>query len=121
MGNASNDFAGYRFSFGTAHAPNGSYYAYGYKTNFAPSVGTFGTVTLPLQSFSDYWDAATGDAITTCARWRSGQRVWQAVCTCKFVPSAPLAVRRTSWFEPVEQCFSFLRQLASNFIFRSCC
>merc|ERR1712107_298638 len=38
--NASNDFAGYRFS--------------------------FGTVTLPLQSFSDYWDAATGDAIKTC-------------------------------------------------------
>merc|ERR1712012_1459008 len=61
--NASNDFAGYHFSFGTAHAPNGSYYAYGYRTNFAPSVGTFGTVTLPLQSFTDYWDAATGDAI----------------------------------------------------------
>ena len=46
--NASIGFAGYRCSFGTAHAPNGSYYAYGYQTNFAPSVGTFGSVTLPL-------------------------------------------------------------------------
>eukprot|EP00450_Noctiluca_scintillans_P040231 CAMPEP_0194479690 /NCGR_PEP_ID=MMETSP0253-20130528/2728_1 /TAXON_ID=2966 /ORGANISM="Noctiluca scintillans" /LENGTH=215 /DNA_ID=CAMNT_0039318957 /DNA_START=67 /DNA_END=714 /DNA_ORIENTATION=+ len=64
--NASNDFDGYRFSFGTAKPSNGSYYAYGYKANFAPSVGTFGTTFLPLQSFTDYWDPATGDAIKTC-------------------------------------------------------
>ena len=64
--NATNGYAGYHFSFGTAHAPNGSYYAYGYKTNFASSVGTFGSVTLPLQRFINSWEAAAGDAIKTC-------------------------------------------------------
>eukprot|EP00939_MAST-03C_sp_MAST-3C-sp1_P005389 g5389.t1 len=63
---ASSDYKGYRVSFGTAHPSGGKYHAYGYKANFAPSVGEFGQVTIPFDMFTDLWDDATGDAIKTC-------------------------------------------------------
>jgi len=63
---ASDAYKGYRVSFSNAHAPGGKFFAYGYKTNFNPPVGQFGTVTLPFTSFSDYWDDASGDQIKTC-------------------------------------------------------
>lgn len=63
---ASNSYAGYRLSLGNAHAPGGKTFAYGYKSHFTPPVGKFGTVTIPLDDFSDYWDDATGDPIKTC-------------------------------------------------------
>lgn len=63
---ASSSYAGYRFSFGNAHAPHGKVYAYGYKSHFTPVVGDFGSVTLPFDSFTDYWDDATGNPIKTC-------------------------------------------------------
>ncbi|CAJ1376061.1 unnamed protein product [Effrenium voratum] len=60
-------YKGYRFSIGDAHAPGGKFHAYGYKADFdAGKVGEFNTVTLPLKSFTDYWDDATGAAIKTC-------------------------------------------------------
>mmetsp|Transcript_71666 Transcript_71666/g.171142 ORF Transcript_71666/g.171142 Transcript_71666/m.171142 type:complete len:213 (+) Transcript_71666:65-703(+) len=61
------DYKGYRFSIGNAHAPGGKFFAYGFKADFdAGKVGEFNTVTLPLTSFTDYWDDATGKAIKTC-------------------------------------------------------
>lgn len=63
---ASDAYAGYRFSFGKAHVLWGKFFAYGYKADFAPAVGEFSTVELPFESFTDYWDDATGDAIVTC-------------------------------------------------------
>jgi len=59
-------YAGYRFSIGNAHAPGGKFFAYGYKSHFSPPVGEFGTVTIPLNNFTDYWDDATGEPIKTC-------------------------------------------------------
>jgi peptide methionine sulfoxide reductase MsrB len=61
------DFAGYRFSFGTAKAPGGKRFASGYKSTFAvPPLGNFGVVSIPIKNFTDFWDDATGDPIKTC-------------------------------------------------------
>eukprot|EP00913_Durusdinium_trenchii_P029086 g27271.t1 len=61
------DYKGYRFSFGSAHAPGGKFHAYGYKSNFdAGKVAEWNTVTLPIEGFTDFWDDATGEAIKTC-------------------------------------------------------
>lgn len=62
-------YTGYRVSFGRAHAiVCKKFFAYGYKSHFdAPPVGQFGTVVIPFTDFSDCWDDATGDIITTCA------------------------------------------------------
>lgn len=61
-------YKGYRFSFGTSHAPGGKPFAFGYKTNIedVPSK-EFGKVVLPFDGFTDFWDDATGDAIRTCS------------------------------------------------------
>lgn len=64
---ASTDYAGYRVSFGDAHASGGGRYAYGYKAHFDPSVGEFGTSSIPFNMFSDFWDGSTGNLIKTCA------------------------------------------------------
>mmetsp|Transcript_30536 Transcript_30536/g.34819 ORF Transcript_30536/g.34819 Transcript_30536/m.34819 type:complete len:297 (-) Transcript_30536:220-1110(-) len=64
------DYAGYRVSFGKAH-PKGGRFAYGYKAplpmDILPSVGEFGSVTIPFNQFSDKWDDATGEILVTCA------------------------------------------------------
>ena len=63
--NASYD--GFRFSFGNAHAPGGKHFAYGYKTTLCSiPMDDFGDLVLPLDSFTDFWDDATGDPIHTC-------------------------------------------------------
>jgi len=59
-------FAGYRLSFGNAHASGGKFFAYGYKSHFNPPVGRFDTVTVPIKNFTDFWDDATGNPIKTC-------------------------------------------------------
>jgi len=59
-------YAGYRFSIGNAHASGGKFFAYGYKSHFTAPVGKLGTVTIPLDNFTDYWDDATGEPIKTC-------------------------------------------------------
>jgi len=64
---ADSAYAGYRFSIGRAHPPEGKFHAYGHKTDMFPPVGEFGSVVLPLKNFTDYWDDATGEAIVTCA------------------------------------------------------
>ena len=62
-----NNYTSFRFSIGNAHAPGGKFHAYGYKADFnAGTPGQVNTVTLPLNSFTDYWDDATGAAIKTC-------------------------------------------------------
>ena len=63
---ASNDYKGYRVSFGNAHPSGGKFFAYGYKANFQPTVGEFGTISIDFDSFTDLWDDATGNAIKTC-------------------------------------------------------
>lgn len=63
---AAEDYAGFRLSFGIAHAPDGKYFAYGYKTHFTAKVGAFADIKLPFTNFTDYWDDATGDAVKTC-------------------------------------------------------
>lgn len=64
------NYSGYRVSFGEAKAYScKKFFAYGYKAPFdAPTpLGTFGRVVIPFSDFSDCWDDATGDIITTCA------------------------------------------------------
>jgi hypothetical protein len=61
------DYSGYRFSFGSAHAPGGRPFAFGYKTNLENvPIAEFGSIVLPFDKFTDFWDDATGDAIRTC-------------------------------------------------------
>ena len=67
------DYAGYRISFGRAHAPGGKFFAFGYKANIKLTTGSVGdgvafeTVTIPFSQFTDFWDDATGESIHTCA------------------------------------------------------
>lgn len=65
------DYGGWFLSFGTQRAPESMRYAFGFKAPFTvpptPADGSFSIVTVPLHSFSDYWDAATGKAVKTCA------------------------------------------------------
>lgn len=64
---SSNDYSGFRFSFGKSRADCGKFFAIGHKANFKAPVGEFGTVNLPFTDFTDCWDDGTGDAIKTCA------------------------------------------------------
>lgn len=63
---SSTDFKGYRFCFGNKHARGGKFFAYGFKAHFDAPVGEFGTVDLPFNEFTDFWDDATGNPIKTC-------------------------------------------------------
>jgi Complex I intermediate-associated protein 30 (CIA30) len=64
---ASEEYSGYRISFGNVHVPGGRF-AFGYKANFSPPVGDdFGVVEIAFTNFSAKWDDATGDQIVTCA------------------------------------------------------
>ena len=64
---ASEEYTGYRISFGNVHVPGGRF-AFGYKANFSPPIGfDFGEVEIAFTDFSAKWDDATGDQITTCA------------------------------------------------------
>jgi hypothetical protein len=64
---AADDYKGYRLSFGNAKPVGGKFFAYGYKKHFTPSVGSFGSVELPFNEFTDFWDDGTGEPIHTCA------------------------------------------------------
>merc|ERR1711976_80046 len=60
-------YTGYRFRFGNDRSSCGQFFARGFKANFnAPSGDQFGKVQIPFTEFSNCWDDATGDAITTC-------------------------------------------------------
>lgn len=62
---SANTYTGLRFSFGTAHVPAGRH-AYGYKAHFDAPVGSFQTVQIPFNNFTDYWSDATGDPVQPC-------------------------------------------------------
>ena len=64
---AADDFKGYRACFGHGHPVGEGRYAYGWKSHFMPSVGKFGDVDIAFDSFTDFWDEATGEPIHTCA------------------------------------------------------
>jgi len=59
-------YKGFRISFGNAHAPGGSFFAYGYKAGFSPPMKEFGSFKVPFSNFTDFWDGATGLPIHTC-------------------------------------------------------
>lgn len=63
--NASNTYAGYRFSVGSGRPIWGRFFAFGYKADYFPGM-TMSPVLLPLNQFTNYWDDATGNAIVTC-------------------------------------------------------
>jgi len=63
---SSNDYSGYRVSFGKNKPPNSFVHVSGYKADFFPPVGEFGDVEIPFTDFSYDWNAATGNQITTC-------------------------------------------------------
>lgn len=64
-----NSYEGIRVTFGVHHASNTQPYVRGYKAHLEnPPVGTFGEVIMPFTSFSDAWDAGTGDIMTSCAQ-----------------------------------------------------
>jgi len=59
-------YAGFRLSFGEAHAPGNGRFAYGYKSNFK-ATSNMSDIVLPFHGFSDDWNDATGAQIKTCA------------------------------------------------------
>jgi hypothetical protein len=66
MHKSANDYAGFRVSFGHAHPKGGGFFAYGYKSHFSPSVGSFGAASIPFHNFTDFWDDGSGKPIHTC-------------------------------------------------------
>jgi hypothetical protein len=65
---SSTNYTGYRFSFGTAKAPHGGFFSYGFKTHFdAPLGSKWQRVEMPFNEFSDAWNDATGNLDHTCA------------------------------------------------------
>ena len=60
-------YSGWRFGFGDSKAPGSSRHARGHKTTFADPGADFTNVSMPFTSFSNYWNAATGDNIVECA------------------------------------------------------
>ena len=63
---ASEQYSGYKISFGNRHI-HGNRHAYGYKADFHAPVGDeMMTVTIPFRDFTARWDEATGDPIVTC-------------------------------------------------------
>ena len=67
----SNGYSGYRISFGNGHAQHpGHNHAYGFKADLHPTIGSFGAVSIPFTSFTDYWDDATGKSVVSCEEKR---------------------------------------------------
>lgn len=63
-------YEGYRVSFGHAHAPHGHTFAFGYKADLKISASeNFQEIKIPFNMFSDLWDDATGDQIKTCKEY----------------------------------------------------
>lgn len=65
---ASTDYSGYRVSFGK-NSPEGAMpYTHGYKTDMSLGKDTtqFSTMSFPFGTFTDYWDAGTGNAVVKC-------------------------------------------------------
>jgi len=59
------DYRGYRISFGTVHLPE-MQYSRGYHADFVAPVGEFENVIIPFRDFSAKWDPGTGDQVVTC-------------------------------------------------------
>jgi len=59
------DYGGYRVSFGTVHLPE-MQYSRGYHADFVAPVGEFENVIIPFRDFSAKWDPGTGDQVVTC-------------------------------------------------------
>jgi len=63
------DYDGLRVSFGENHPDDAMPYTYGYKADLKvpmKSSSSVSVVQIPFTDFTDKWDAATGNAITTC-------------------------------------------------------
>ena len=67
LARSTTNYTGYRLSFGTAKAPGGGFFSFGYKTHFdAPMGNNFKRIELPFTTFSDDWDDGTGKLTKTC-------------------------------------------------------
>merc|ERR1711862_539062 len=62
------NYTGWRFDFGNDKSSCGKFFARGYKADFMPPVGSFGSIQIPFNMFSNCWDDASGDQIKTCAQ-----------------------------------------------------
>lgn len=101
------DYKGFRISFGTAHAPSGGFFARGYKANIKPaSVGEFGDIMIPFNTFTDDWNDATGNPVHTCAEN-------QALCPTK--ESLQNFKQMSIWAEGVEGDISLLVKSISGY------
>jgi hypothetical protein len=60
-------YRGFRISFGKTRPPGAFPYTYGYKADFSVTDDEDVTIVrLPFESFTDNWDAGTGNAKVTC-------------------------------------------------------
>merc|ERR1712176_1479870 len=66
LAKAADDYDGYYISFGKKRAAGGKFFARGFKATLTPSVGEFGSVSIPFNQFSNFWDDATGAVIRSC-------------------------------------------------------
>merc|ERR1712127_536578 len=60
------NYAGYRLSFGDAHASGTGRFTYGYKSNFNATTN-MSDIVLPFHGFGDDWNDGTGAQVKTCA------------------------------------------------------
>ena len=61
------EYKGWRLGIGYSRPSNGRRHAFGHKTTFkAPSVYGYSNVSMALNTFTNYWDPATGDPIVSC-------------------------------------------------------
>ena len=89
-------YAGYRFGFGNSKAPRSSRHASGHKASFKDPGPAFVNVSMPFTSFSNYWNAATGElsCFWTKAELRSRTSVTSWAIASRSACSAMLA-----WFK----------------------
>lgn len=65
--NTNVNYAGWRMGIGNSRPSAGRRHAYGHKTTFAaPRAQEYENISMPLNSFTNLWNPATGDPIVSC-------------------------------------------------------
>jgi hypothetical protein len=60
------DYQGWRIGLGNSKAPQSRRFATGHKADFSAPSDKYQNISVAFDSFTNYWDPATGDAIVTC-------------------------------------------------------